>query len=96
MRSKSQSLAVDGASTSTSSQSLQPSSPLSPVSSVSRVSSHEPLSATESSSTSMMTLLFFQLLVMQYQFPRKTHMILVQAMVSIFSKASSANDAGEA
>ena len=78
MRSKSQSLAVDGASTSTSSQSL---------------------SATESSSTSMMILLFFhqmKLLVMQYQFPRKTHMILVQAMVSIFSKASSANDAGEA
>ena len=52
MRSKSQPLAVDDASTSTSTQSMQSSSPLSPVSSVSHVSSHEPLSATESSSTS--------------------------------------------
>ena len=98
MKSKSQVLAMGDASTSISTQSLQ-SSPVSPVSTISHVSSHEPLPATESSSTlGDNYTIIVKLPVMQYQFPppKTQFILLVQAMGSIFSKASSVNNAREA
>ena len=76
---------MNGANTLTSSQSLQPPSPLSSDSSVSHVSSHEPLSATESSNTSRdddtVILSSDKAVSDAVSAPTKTLMIFVQAMV---------------